>query len=165
MPVDPHLAGLLELIAQTGQPPVHEGTPAEARAGFRQLALGGRPPQSALPVGSVADQTLPGPGGDLDVRVYRPEEAGPVPTVVLFHGGGWVIGDLDTHDAMARSICRDCRAVVVSVDYRLAPERRSRQRSRTRWRRPGGLPSTSAGSAAMTGWRWPGTAQAATSPP
>ena len=122
MPVDPHLAGLLELIAQTGQPPVHEGTPAQARAGFRQLALGARTPESVLPVGSVEDRALPGAGGDLAVRVYRPEPDSPVPTVVLFHGGGWVIGDLDTHDAMARSLCRDCRAVVVSVDYRLAPE-------------------------------------------
>lgn len=122
MHVDPHLAGLLELIAQTGQPPVHEGTPTQARAGFRQLALGARTPDTVLPVGSVEDMTLPGPGGDLGVRIYRPEADGPVPTVVLFHGGGWVVGDLDTHDAMARSLCRDCTAVVVSVDYRLAPE-------------------------------------------
>ncbi|MGN6128914.1 MAG: alpha/beta hydrolase, partial [Nocardioidaceae bacterium] len=55
-------------------------------------------------------------------RVYRPGTEGALPTVVLFHGGGWVIGDLDTHDNMARSICRDCEAVVISVDYRLAPE-------------------------------------------
>ena len=71
---------------------------------------------------SVEEVAVPGPAGDLAARVYRPEESGPVPTVVLFHGGGWVVGDLDTHDNAARSICRDARAVVVSVDYRLAPE-------------------------------------------
>jgi acetyl esterase len=54
--------------------------------------------------------------------VYRPEGEGPFPTVVFFHGGGWVIGDLDTHDNMARNVCRGARAVVIAVDYRLAPE-------------------------------------------
>ncbi len=120
MPVDPHIAPLLELLATV--PPMHEGSPEEARAAFRQLAVGGRQPEHVVRVGSVEDLTIPGPAGDLAARVYRPEQDGAVPTVVLFHGGGWVIGDLDTHDNMARSICRDCEAVVVSVDYRLAPE-------------------------------------------
>ena len=120
MPVDPHIAPLLELLATV--PPMHEGSPEEARAAFRQLAVGGRQPEHVVRVGAVEDLTLPGPAGDLAARVYRPEQDGAVPTVVLFHGGGWVIGDLDTHDNMARSICRDCEAVVVSVDYRLAPE-------------------------------------------
>ena len=120
MPVDPHIAPLLELLATV--PPMHEGSPEEARAAFRQLAVGGRQPEHVVRVGSVEDLTIPGPAGDLDARVYRPEQDGAVPTVVLFHGGGWVIGDLDTHDNMARSICRDGEAVVVSVDYRLAPE-------------------------------------------
>jgi acetyl esterase len=120
MPVDPHIAPLLELLATV--PPMHEGSPEEARAAFRQLAVGGRQPEHVVHVGSVEDLTIPGPAGDLTARVYRPEQDGAVPTVVLFHGGGWVIGDLDTHDNMARSICRDGEAVVVSVDYRLAPE-------------------------------------------
>ena len=122
MPVDPHLAGLLELLATAGAPPMHQGTAEEARAAFRQLTVNGRQPQHVVPVGRVEDRVLPGPAGDLAVRVYRPEDDGPAPTVLLFHGGGWVIGDLETHDNMARSLCRDCRAVVVSVDYRLAPE-------------------------------------------
>ncbi len=121
MPLDPQIAGLLELLAAAGSP-MHEGTPEQARAAFRTLAVGARPAESVVPVGSVADVVLPGPAGDLAGRVYRPEVTGPAPTVVLFHGGGWVIGDLDTHDNMARSICRDCEAVVLSVDYRLAPE-------------------------------------------
>jgi acetyl esterase len=122
MPVDPQIAGLLAFLAASGAPPMHEGTPAQAREAFRALAVGGRPAEAVVPVGSVEERTLPGPVGDLAARVYRPETDGALPTVVLFHGGGWVIGDLDTHDNMARSICRDCDAVVVSVDYRLAPE-------------------------------------------
>ena len=121
MPLDPQIAGLLELLAAAGSP-MHEGTPEQARAAFRTLAVDARPVESVVPVGSVTDVVLPGPAGDLAGRVYRPDVAGPAPTVVLFHGGGWVIGDLDTHDNMARSICRDCEAVVLSVDYRLAPE-------------------------------------------
>ena len=122
MPVDPQIAGLLEFLAAAGAPPMHAGTPEQAREAFRSLAVGARPADSVVPVDSVEELRIPGPAGDLGARVYRPSADGPVPTVVLFHGGGWVIGDLDTHDNMARSICRDCDAVVVSVDYRLAPE-------------------------------------------
>ncbi|HET7533814.1 MAG TPA: alpha/beta hydrolase [Nocardioidaceae bacterium] len=120
MPVDPHIAPLLELLKSV--PPMHEGSPEAAREAFRQLAVGGRRPDQVVPVASVEHVAIPGPAGDIGARVYRPETAGPAPTVVLFHGGGFVIGDLDTHDNMARTICRDCSAVVVSVDYRLAPE-------------------------------------------
>ncbi len=120
MPVDPQIAQLLELMAAL--PPMSEGTPEQARDSFRQLTVAARQPEHVVEVGSVADLTVPGPAGDLPARVYRPAQEGPVPTVMLFHGGGWVIGDLDTHDNTARSICRDCSAVVVSVDYRLAPE-------------------------------------------
>jgi acetyl esterase len=119
-PVDPHIAPLLELLATV--PPMHAGSPDEAREAFRKLSVGGRQPEHVVPVGSVEEIVIPGPTGDIGARVYRPEGEGPSPTVVLFHGGGWVVGDLDTHDNMARSICRDCTAVVVSVDYRLAPE-------------------------------------------
>ncbi|MGZ4436097.1 MAG: alpha/beta hydrolase [Nocardioidaceae bacterium] len=122
MPVDPQIAGLLAFLEAAGAPPMHEGTAEQARQGFRALAVDARPAGAVVPVASVEDTVLPGPAGQLAARVYRPEADGPVPTVVLFHGGGWVIGDLDTHDNMARSICRDCEAVVLSVDYRLAPE-------------------------------------------
>ena len=118
MPVDPHIAPLLDLLASV--PSMSEETPEQAREGFRRLTLGSR--RQVVEVGSVSELVIPGPAGDLAARVYRPVAGGPAPTVVLFHGGGWVIGDLDTHDNMARSICRDCSAVVVSVDYRLAPE-------------------------------------------
>ncbi len=120
MPLDPQLAALLQLI--DAGTPMHELSVAEAREGFRALTVGTRAPESVVPVASVADAKVEGADGPLAARVYRPEGAGSCPTVALFHGGGWVIGDLDTHDNMARAICRDAGAVVVSVDYRLAPE-------------------------------------------
>ncbi|MBT2394592.1 alpha/beta hydrolase [Streptomyces sp. ISL-100] len=84
-----------------------------------------RPPVEPPAVGSVEDRTVPGPSGSpgIPVRVYRPDAApGPRPTVVYFHGGGWVIGGLDSHDDSVRELCRTSGAVLVSVDYRLAPE-------------------------------------------
>jgi acetyl esterase len=114
VPVDPEIAGLLELLAAADQP-MHEMTPQQARDSFAALVVGGRRPEHVIPVKSAEDITVPGAAGDLPARVYRPDETGPLPTVVLFHGGGWVIGDLETHDNTARAIARDARAVVVSV--------------------------------------------------
>ena len=74
------------------------------------------------PVGNVMDRVIPGPGGPLPVRVYTPEGSGPFPVVVYFHGGGWVIANLDTYDASARALADGARAVVMSVAYRQAPE-------------------------------------------
>lgn len=122
MPVDPSLAGLLEAIA--AGTPMSALSPTDARTLFRAMTVDGRPSGTLPAVGSVADDKVEGAEGPLAARVYRPEGAGPFPTVVLFHGGGWVIGDLDTHDAMARTICAGAGAVVVAVDYRLAPEAR-----------------------------------------
>jgi acetyl esterase len=79
-------------------------------------------PATKAPVRSVEDTTYPGAEGPLRARVYRPELDGPVPTVLFVHGGGYVMGDVDTHDDQARMLCREVGAVVVSVDYRLAPE-------------------------------------------
>lgn len=74
-------------------------------------------------IASVVDRTFPGPGGDIGVRIYRPTtEPDPTPVVVFFHGGGWVIGTIDTHDAVCRSLANASDHTVVSVDYRLAPE-------------------------------------------
>lgn len=120
MPVDPQLESLLSLIAAA--PSMADETPEEARSGFRTLTINFRKPQDIPEVGSVEDSEVAGAEGPLRARVYRPGSTGPHPTIALFHGGGWVIGDLDTHDALARSLCRDTEAVVVSVDYRLAPE-------------------------------------------
>jgi acetyl esterase len=87
------------------------------RQGNRMLSLAVAldPP---VAVGRVADDTLAG----VPVRIYRPEAAGPAPTIVFLHGGGFIVGDLDTHDSVCRRLVRDLGAVVVSVAYRLAPE-------------------------------------------
>lgn len=119
MPVLPEIQTLLDQIASLGGPALSDLEPAAARellASFAQL--GGDP----RPVGSVVDRTVPGPAGDIPVRVYAPGTAGVVPVLVWYHGGGWVIGDLDTTDHTARALCAEAGVVVVSVDYRLAPE-------------------------------------------
>ncbi len=123
MPLDPPVAAVLQLLADQGTPmSMVNGTPQEARDGFRAMTVGIRDPATNAQVRAVEDSVIAGPAGDLAIRTYRPEADGPVPTVVYFHGGGFVIGDLDTQDDHARLICRDVNAVVVSVDYRLAPE-------------------------------------------
>jgi acetyl esterase len=122
MPVDPHIAGLLQVIADSGYPPMHEGTPEDARKAFRAMTCDLVTDETRLPVGSVEERRVPSGDGEQDARVYRPEGSGPFPTVLYLHGGGFVIGDLDTHDQTCRRVVRDCRAVVVAVDYRLAPE-------------------------------------------
>jgi acetyl esterase len=122
MPVDPQIAALLEFIAAAEAKPMAEGTPEEARAGFRTLTVDLRDPAAVPEVASVEEGTVRGAEGDLPARVYRPADDGPLPTIVLLHGGGFVIGDLDTHDITARTLANACSAVVVSVDYRLAPE-------------------------------------------
>lgn len=122
MPLDPHLAGVLQMMAAAGRPPTSEGTPQDARAGYLALTAGSRKPEEVVPVASTQDTTVPGATGPLKARIYRPEGAGPFPTVAYFHGGGWVAGDLETHDNMCRDLCRGAQAVVVAVDYRLAPE-------------------------------------------
>ncbi|MDN4173780.1 alpha/beta hydrolase [Nocardioides sp. SOB77] len=123
MPIDPQLDVLLQLMAGSGHPPMWEQTPEDARRGFRVLTVDLRDPASVPEVAAVEDVTVPGAAGSLPARVYRPRaDAGPLPTVAFFHGGGFVIGDLDTHDLTCRTIATLCDAVVVSVDYRLAPE-------------------------------------------
>jgi acetyl esterase len=122
VPVDPHIAALLTMLEESGAPPMAEGSPEAGRAFYLALTHGVRTPEQVVPVGGTEDRTVPGAEGDLRARVYRPDAAGPLPTVVFLHGGGWVIGDLDTHDNMARNVCRHAEAVVVAVDYRLAPE-------------------------------------------
>ncbi len=112
----------LQLLARSGQPPAHAMTVADAREeydAFMQL-LGGKP----APVSEIVDRTMPGPAGPLRVRIYRP--AGTVarllPTILYFHGGGWVIGSLEGYDLACRYFCARSGCAVVAVDYRLAPE-------------------------------------------
>lgn len=119
MPVDPETQQLLDEIAAAGAPPIFDGTDvAASRAAYRAAALAADPELGAL---EVEDRDLQAEGRSIPVRVYSPASARPG-TVVFFHGGGWVVGDLDTHDRFCSRIARDTTRVVVSVGYRLAPE-------------------------------------------
>lgn len=82
------------------------------------------PDAQPVPVAEVENRAIPGPAGEIPVRIYTPEGEGPFPVLVYFHGGGFVLCDLDTHDGTCRSLARGAEVVVVSVDYRLAPEHR-----------------------------------------
>jgi len=95
-------------------------SPEEARALYRMM----RPLNPDLAVGEVLERGVPGPAGAVPLRIYRPRAPGPHPLLAYFHGGGWVIGDLDTADAACRDLCETAGCVVASVDYRLAPEHR-----------------------------------------
>ena len=117
MRLDPQLAPLIEAL-DAGFPPVHTMTGAQARATIRSRFV---PPAEPEPIAEVRDETIPGPGGDIPIRIYRPDGEG-LPILVYAHGGGFVFCDLDSHDGLCRNIANRVPAVVVSVAYRLAPE-------------------------------------------
>ncbi|HMH95749.1 MAG TPA: alpha/beta hydrolase [Bradyrhizobium sp.] len=126
MPVtlDPDAAAVFRAFQEAGRPPYETVSPAEAR----ELYLKGRfvsnpePPELA----SVEPLTIPSPAGSIPARIYTPTRLrklnGLAPGLVFFHGGGWVIGDLDSHDVVCRKLADEGELMVVSVDYRLAPE-------------------------------------------
>jgi acetyl esterase len=126
----PDARALLDLIAERKLPAMHTLTPVEARAFYRDRRALTQPP--APEVGAIQDARCEGPHGAIPLRVYRPIAAGAAPTIggallpalVYYHGGGWTIGDLDTHDVLCRQLCNGSGSVVVSVDYRMAPEHR-----------------------------------------
>lgn len=120
MPLDPQVKAVMEQVAAAGLPPNPTLTPEEARRNMavRTALTAGEPQQ----VATVADRWIPGPAGQLMVRVYSPAGTGPFPILVYFHGGGFVVGSVDTHDALCRAITNASGCLVVSVDYRLAPE-------------------------------------------
>jgi acetyl esterase len=118
--LDPQIVALLKEMEKQGSPPLNTLTPEQARELKHPVfvKLGG-PPEA---VASVQNLKIPGPAGEIPIRVYTPEGEGPFPLLVFFHGGGWVICNLDTHDSICRSLANGAGCVVVSVDYRLAPE-------------------------------------------
>ena len=140
----PQARALLDLIEQRGAPAVHEQTPVEARESYRARRFFTQPDGAA--VAQVQELSAPGPRGAIALRLYRPhtvhasgsaggaagasgaaagaESGRAAPVLVYFHGGGWVIGDLDTHDALCRDLADQSGCVVVSVDYRMGPEHR-----------------------------------------
>jgi len=121
--LDPQAKALLDLMVARGVPPTHTLPPAQARAFYRERRAATQP--DPRPVAEVRDLAAPGPHGDIPLRLYRPAGAPtPAPTLVYYHGGGWVIGDLDTHDVLCRDLAEQAGCVVVAVDYRMGPEHR-----------------------------------------
>ena len=123
MPLDPDAETLHEMIRAAGRPAFETLTPEEARNAFRAGRAAVQPePQE---VAQVRDLACPGPRGDIKLRAYRPlgtAAAEVLPALIYFHGGGWLLGDLDSHDAACRHYANGARCRVVSVDYRMAPE-------------------------------------------
>jgi acetyl esterase len=123
MALDPQAQAVIDLVIKSGRPAYHTLSPKEARQLFRET----RPASTPTPpeIGEVKNMTANGPGGPIPLRVYRPAGVAPdtpLPVLVYFHGGGWVIGDLDTHDVQCRQLTAEAGITVVAVDYRLAPE-------------------------------------------
>jgi len=121
VPLHPQVQAHLERLAAVNFPDLHTFTPERARLGMRRMA-------EQLPAGEsvrhVYDRSLPTDAGDVAVRVYRPSDEEGLPVTVFLHGGGFMLGDLDTHDGLARALANASDGVVVSVDYPLAPEHR-----------------------------------------
>ncbi len=126
MALHPQAELLIAAATEAELPPIETLSPVDARRLYN-LRSAELPVSPA--VGEVAERTIPGPGGELGIRIYRPVGTGPAtadgtptPALMFFHGGGWVIGTIDTHDVVCRALCEATAATVVSVDYRLAPE-------------------------------------------
>lgn len=122
------MAAVIEKLMELGAKPVHTLTVEEARAqptpADAVMAVLEDKGESTEPeaVANVEDITILGAAGDLEARVYTPEGEGPFPVIVYFHGGGWVIADLDVYDASPRALANQAGAVVISVHYRQGPE-------------------------------------------
>jgi acetyl esterase len=123
MPLHPQAQAVLDTLAAMKLPPPDQVPVAQAREQFMRA----RASFLAAPedVAACADRTLPGPAGEIPVRIYRPHgssSAELLPALVFFHGGGWVFGNLDSHDPLCRALANRARCAVVAVGYRLAPE-------------------------------------------
>jgi len=118
MPLHPQAEKLLSLLQDALPRDPAVLSPAGLRTGYRALVAARRGPE----VARVEDRRIPGPGGEIPVRLYRPRPSGSLPLLVFFHGGGFVVCDLDTHDPLCRLLANAVGCAVLSVDYRLAPE-------------------------------------------
>src|ERR1035437_586903 len=125
MPVtlDPDAAAVFKAFQEAGRPPYETVSPAEARELYLKGGVVTNPEPPELK--SVQPLAIPSPAGSIPARVYTPvrlrESNGLAPCLVFFHGGGWVIGDLDSHDVVCRKLADEGQLIVISVDYRLAP--------------------------------------------
>lgn len=124
--LDPDAAAVLSAFRAAGRPPYETLTPPQAREMYLAARVVSHPEPPAI--ASVDALSVPGPGGALPARIYRPltlrQSDGLSPCLVFFHGGGWVIGNLDSHDVVCRTLAHEGQLIVISVDYRLAPEHR-----------------------------------------
>jgi acetyl esterase len=126
MPVilDPDAAAVFKAFQEAGRPPYENGSPAEARELYLKARLVTNPEPPELE--STKALTIPSPAGTIPARVYTPKTLrkldGLAPALVFFHGGGWVIGNLDSHDVVCRTLAREGELIVISIDYRLSPE-------------------------------------------
>ena len=122
----PQAKALLALIEERGLPPMQALPPVEARLFYRDRR--GITQPEPPPVAEIAELSADGPHGAIPLRLYRPtrrsDDPAPTPVLVYFHGGGWTIGDLDTHDVLCRQLANASGCAVVSVDYRMGPEHR-----------------------------------------
>jgi acetyl esterase len=120
MPLHPDVEAFIKQITAAGGKPFHQMEVAPCRAGYKtfQVSL----PQSQQKLARVEDRLVPGTAASVRSRIYTPHGSGPFPVMVYFHGGGWVVGDIETHDKICREISGRVGTITVSVDYRLAPE-------------------------------------------
>jgi len=125
MTLDPGTQALLKQMAEAGGPALCELPVEQARIVIKGLS--GPTGIATTEIGSSLDRKIPGPNGEIPIRIYRPgagKDTESCPALILYHGGGFMLGDIDSHDDIARFLCRQGGVVVVSVDYRLAPENR-----------------------------------------
>jgi acetyl esterase len=119
--LDPQAQALFDFIGLSNLAPIETLTPQAARSMFEALAEARRR-MAVEPVDQIRDLKVPGPAGEIPLRVYCPKVPSPAPALIYFHGGGWVLGDLESHDHVCRALANSAACVVISVDYRLGPE-------------------------------------------
>ena len=118
-PLDPQAIAVIRYLAELAHPSLEKVPASEARRLYRETRAALRPPGPVLPV--VGDLNAEGTAGSIPLRLYRPSN-GVLPALIYFHGGGWVLGDLDTHDVLCRQLALQAGVIVIAVNYRLAPE-------------------------------------------
>lgn len=118
MPLAPEYQAMLAQLAEEPGPKLSDLSAEDGRAMYRLM----RPINESIEVGAIEDRTIATAAADIPARIYTPKGTGPFGTLMNFHGGGWVIGDLETSDAVSRGLCNAANCIVVAVDYRMAPE-------------------------------------------